>query len=279
VSAEISLPTLDYINIYMSEGVSVLQIYKDYIDNLASFFSRNGVIAKRLLLTKDEINYCSSYEIGSKDIGSLLESLDPEQKRIVGQKFLGERCGGIHDTLHSLDELIDIKGLRFIFNDEPMPIGLYNEGLKGDYISQYLGYDWYNNENLSKLEGNSLLVLRTYIDFIENLAICTTNCALAKQILSEDDIKYSSSYESRSEDVESLLKFLNPEQKRIFGHLLQKEKHGGIYDTLLSLDELIDKGLKLILNDVPLPTGLTGEGMAGDYVKRYLGHDWLSDIS
>jgi hypothetical protein len=119
-----------------------------------------------------------------------------------------------------------------------------------------------------------------YKNYIDDLSgFYTKNSVLARRILSEEDIKYRSSYESRAEDIESLLKSLNPDNKQTFGHLLLKERYRGIYDTLLTIDELIDNGFRFILNGEHVPTDLFGNGPADDFMKRYLGCDWPDDIS
>ena len=128
--------------------------------------------------------------------------------------------------------------------------------------------------------GMNLSALPMYKEYIDNLVnFYARNSVIAQQILTEEDIKYCSSYEFRGEDIESLLKSLSPEHKRTFGRLLLKERYRGIYDTLLTLGELIDNGFRFILKGELLPTGLLGNSPADDFMKRYLGCGWLDDIS
>ncbi|MDR0337884.1 MAG: hypothetical protein LBI18_12420 [Planctomycetaceae bacterium] len=275
-------------------NLSVLPMYKEYIDNLASFYTRNSVIAQRLL-TEDNIKYCFNYKIKPEEIESLLEFLNPDQTRIFGHLLLEERHGGIHATLHSLGERIDIVGLELTFNGKLVPTGLMdNEGLMGDFVARYLGYEWLSLDQATFCIGNeilniadlitsgkiSIIGLQMYKNYIDNLAdFYTRNSVIARRILSEEDIKYRSSYESRAEDIENLLKSLNPEHKRTFGYLLLKERYRGIYDTVLTLGELLENGFRFILKGEPVPTGLLGNGLADDFMRRYLGSDWLDDIS
>jgi phosphopantetheinyl transferase (holo-ACP synthase) len=282
------------LNMSIGMNLSALPMYKEYIDNLVSFYARNSVIARRIL-TDDEIKYCSNYKISHEEIESLLEFLNPDQTRIIGHELLDERYGGIHATLHSISERIDIVGLELIFNGKLVPTGLMDhEGPMGDLVTRYLGYEWSGLDQSTFCIGNeifkivdlitsgkiSIVGLQMYKNYIDDLAgFYTRNSVIARRILSEEDIKYRSSYESRAEDIESLLKSLNPEHKRTFGYLLLKERYRGIHDTLLTLGELIDNGLRFILKGEPVPTGLFGNGLADDFMKRYLGCDWLDDIS
>jgi hypothetical protein len=266
---------LDFIGIKMPGEISALQMYKDYIDNLAKFFSKNSVIAGRVL-TKDEIKYSTGYEFKSEEIDDLLGYLNPDQTRIFGHMILGERCAGIHGTLHSLDERIDIEGLRLTFNGKPMITSLDSDGLMGNYVTRWLGYDLLDDKrNLDISDEDFISVLPIYRDFIDHLANIAKNSILAIQLLTENDIKYSPSYESRSEDTEELIKYLNAERKQqIFGRLLLEERHCGIRDALHSFDELINRGLRFILNGELVPTGLAGKGLVGDYMLRYHGHEF-----
>jgi hypothetical protein len=283
----------EYSELYL---LSALQMYKIYIDNLANYFAKNIVITQRLL-TEDEIKNCSSYEIRAEYVDSLLESLDSGHKRIVGELFLSERYGGIHDTLFTLGELIDSGSLRLVFNGNPIPKVLCSDGLACDFIGRYHGWDWPNNndgwcaddtiinknlemKNSGESKEISPVALQMYKNYIDNLAIYySRNSDLARQILLNEDVIYCSSYEFRSEDIDDLVRILHTKHKRVLGHLLLKEKYGGIHDTLLTLDEQIDKGLKLIFNGEHVSTGLLGNGLADDFMKRYLGGDWLDDIS
>jgi hypothetical protein len=52
-------------------NLSALPMYKEYIDNLASFYTRNSVIAQRIL-TEDNIKYCFNYKV--KNVKTTCES-------------------------------------------------------------------------------------------------------------------------------------------------------------------------------------------------------------
>jgi hypothetical protein len=286
------LPLKEFSELHL---MSALQMYKIYIDNLANYFAKNIVITQRLL-TEYEIKNCPGYEIRSEYVEVLLDSLDSERKRIVGELLLNARYGGIHDTLFTLGELINSGSLRLVFNGDPIPKVLCSDGLVYDFVGRYQGCDWpddndgwcnediiinknFDMENSSESKEISFVALQMYKDYIDNLAIYySRNSNLAKQILSDKYLKYCSSYEFRSEDIDDLLKFLNSQYKRVLGHLLLKEKYGGIHDTLFTLDKQIDKGLKLIFNGEPVSTGLFGNGLADDFMKRYLECEWLDDI-
>jgi hypothetical protein len=272
--------------------LSALPMYKEYIDNLVFFYTHS--ITASQILTEDDLKHSSSYKVSPKEIESLLEFLDPDQIRIFGHLLLGERYGGIHAALHSLSERIDIVGLELTFNDKLVPTGLMDhEGPRGDIVTRYLGFEWQCHDQATCYIGDeifkisdlilagkiSITGLQMYKNYIDDLAdFYTRNSVIARRILSEEDIKYRSSYEFRSEDVESLLKFLSPEHGQTFGHLLLKEKYRGIYDTLFTLGELIDNGFRFILKDEPVPTGLFGNGPEDDFKKRYLGNDWPDNI-
>jgi hypothetical protein len=284
------------LDVSIGMNLSALPMYKEYIDNLVNFYTRNSVIARRIL-TADDIKCRSSYyKFRQEEIESLLEFLNPDQTRIFGHLLLEERNAGIHATLHSLGERIDIVGLELTFNGKFVPTGLIDhEGPMGDFVSRYLAFlDWPSLNQTTFCIGNeifnisdwiasgkiSIVGLQMYKNYIDNLAgFYTRNSILARRILTEEDIKYCSSYEGRGEDIECLLKSLNPAHKRILGHRLLKERYSGIYDTLFTLGELIDNGLRFVLKGEPVPTGLFGNGPAGDFIKRYLGYDWSDDIS
>jgi hypothetical protein len=141
-------------------NLSALPMYKEYIDNLVCFYARNSVIAQRIL-TEDDIKYRSSYKVSQEEIESLLEFLNPDQTRIFGHLLLEERHGGIHATLHSLGERIDIVGLKLTFNDKLVPTGLIdNEGLMGDFVARYLGYEWPSLDQATFFIGNEFSILQ-----------------------------------------------------------------------------------------------------------------------
>jgi hypothetical protein len=78
---------------------------------------------------------------------SLVRSLPPEQRRLLGDMLLAQRSAAIHDVLAVLTDWMssDGDGLAFTFGGEPMPVDLSGTGLHGDFIGRLQGWEWPNN--------------------------------------------------------------------------------------------------------------------------------------
>jgi hypothetical protein len=81
---------------------------------------------------------------------SLVHALTPEQRRLLGEMLLQERCAAIHDVLAVLTYWVSVKGLAFTFQGQPMPVELSGMGLHGDFIGRLDGWEWPANGDPTK---------------------------------------------------------------------------------------------------------------------------------
>jgi hypothetical protein len=116
---------------------AALSTYRSIIDQLASETRLYSALAKRSAEN-------SLFPVENKQLAfdKLLSSLTAEQRALLSETLLEERCGAIHDTLAVLSWWIDCRNVGLTVNGEPMPIDLSGMGLHGDYVGRIDGWEW-----------------------------------------------------------------------------------------------------------------------------------------
>ncbi len=107
--------------------------YKKFIDGLVK--KKDGVYSNWVL----EKGYPNTEE--NKNINELLASMSLEQKQILVKMLEDARCGGIHDTLAYMNEMMDNDNLELRQDGVTYPYDRF-ESMHFDFICRCNGDNW-----------------------------------------------------------------------------------------------------------------------------------------
>jgi len=111
--------------------------------------------------------------------------------------------------------------------------------------------------------------LNEYKRFIDDLVKIRTSI-LARQVMDEGLPALPV-----NKEINQLLSQLSLEQRETLAKIIQKERDGGIHDTLAYMSDAINlNGLRLSRNGTEIAIEPYGTEMYYDWVCRYMGDEW-----
>ncbi len=117
---------------------------------------------------------------------------------------------------------------------------------------------------------DSLIKMTTYHEIIDQL-VRETRSQSACATRATDNAPFPA--ESEQPAFNRLLASLDAEQRTLLAETLRQERHSAIHDVLAVWSWWIEcRGVGLSENGTPMPVGLSGMGLHGDYVGR--ANDW-----
>ena len=116
-------------------ALSPIEAYKAIIDELVD---RTDGLHEKMIRKHGQFSKCPADEAKNE----FVQSLSKRQRVLLAEMIRGERENAIHATLVTFTEWVDLEGLAFTFNGEPMPVDISGTGIFGDYIGRLTGWDW-----------------------------------------------------------------------------------------------------------------------------------------
>jgi hypothetical protein len=118
------------------EPTRPIDAYKAIIDQLVSKTSHG--VSERLIAEQGIFSKAPA----EQSFNAFVQSLSPEQRRMLARMLHTERIGAIHDVLAVLSWWVAVRKVGFSFRGESMPVELSGMGLHGDYIGRLDGWEW-----------------------------------------------------------------------------------------------------------------------------------------
>lgn len=120
----------------MHEPNTPSDVYKAIIDELVN--ETRHSMSSRLVVEDGIYSKVPDY----KPLNKLVESLDPDERRMLAQMLQHEREGAIHDVLAVLTWWMTARDVGLTYQGKPMPIELSGMGLHGDFVGRCDDWDW-----------------------------------------------------------------------------------------------------------------------------------------
>jgi hypothetical protein len=128
----------------MSSSRRPVDAYKALVDQLVNETAHS--VTQQLVTERGYFLETADNAVFNK----LVRALTPQQRGLLGDMLLQERCDAIHDVLAVLTDWASIKGLAFTFEGQPMPVDLSGMGLHGDFVGRLDGWEWPDNDDPTK---------------------------------------------------------------------------------------------------------------------------------
>ena len=115
--------------------------YKAIIDELVNETSAG--VAERLVRQSGIYSKARA----QKAANDFVQSLTPEQRKLLADMFHEERTSAIHDVLAVLQWWFSCRKVSLTFRGDPMPFDLSDMGLHGDYVGRLDGWEWPSDDS------------------------------------------------------------------------------------------------------------------------------------
>ena len=112
-----------------------LDLWKSFVDSFAHLHdgSHHSWVAERGAYPDIDEN---------KEVNALLQTLPPEQRKIIARMLIEARYGGVHDALVVLNDRMAINKGAYIEGGVQMEFQPYGSELYYDYVCRKEGEEW-----------------------------------------------------------------------------------------------------------------------------------------
>lgn len=209
-------------------------------------------------------------------------------RRLHADGIIKKKLG--HDVpiiVHELEYYADPLGWTYRANPDGQAIDFIrwvtqlfpqNVNTRDPRLEKAYSLDWDNKVFMSE----EMKPVEVYKGIIDELVQGFPSTSVTIRSLLEKD--YVSNDPSNAERC--FLASLTPQQRELLALMFLNEREAAIFDVLELLTYRIDDGVRLTYNGEIMPTGISGEGLSGDYTARRLGAqgdgckwDWPDDLS